>query len=69
MVMDGLLVVRFERNLKNPEPVVLEQDLVVGRAAITASSAGSHVDGSRLPWSFAMAFSLVGSPRAEANEP
>src|SRR5215213_1682445 len=31
MVMDGLLVIRFERNLKNPEPVVLEQELVVGR--------------------------------------
>jgi hypothetical protein len=30
MVMDGLLVVRFEGDLKNPEPLVLEQDLVVG---------------------------------------
>jgi hypothetical protein len=26
MVMDGLLVVRFERNLKNPKAVILEQD-------------------------------------------
>ena len=35
MVMDGLLVVRFEGHLKNPELVVLKQDLVVVRG-------GSH---------------------------
>jgi hypothetical protein len=31
MMMDGLLVVRLEGNLKNPEPVILEQNLVVAR--------------------------------------
>ena len=61
MVMDGLLVIRFERNLKNPEPVVLEQDLVVGRGGNYSVQCWIPSRWIETPWWSAMAFSLVGS--------